>query len=388
MRTIFLVIAVASLGACRPALPDGVSCTRTLSAADDQALVDALAKARSGECVLAEAGTYRRPLTVTDGVALVAGVGSRVVVEGVPADQAAITLFGSARLVGIAVHAPAGVGVLIEKGPARLDNVAVDGAGTVALVAWCEEDCRPELLSELHDVELTGSQVGLWVRGARAKLLGGRIANNVHGASFSSGYGVCASHGGSLEMEGTVVEANQELGVLVDGDLGTSATLKQVQVRGNGGRGLWLQGLQGTSAAPKAQLDGCVIEGNRLVGLGAKASRGIAIRGGRIASTAVEQVKTGLGETASVGDGIGLFEGTGAVLVDGVVLELNERSQALVDQAGAGIVVQGGAVTASPGQMGVVVQRSTEAVQASGITTPAPGSELAFSAPVLTLPAR
>ena len=113
------------------------------------------------------------------------------------------------------------------------------------------------------------------------------------------------------------------------------------------------------------------------------------MEGGRIASTVLAQTTSSIaGVLVNVGDGVGLFEGSGDVLVDGVTLEGNERSQVLVDQGTAGVTVQGSTVTAQSGQLGVVVQNTTATVQAPMVTFPMAGQELPVSAPTLRVPTK
>ncbi len=374
---------------CKPPvlhLPDAVTCRETVTAGPDAAgLKSALARAKPGTCVVAAAGTYGAALTVPADVTLAAEAGTRVVIAGDGVATDAVVLSPGANLSGIRVASAAEVGVWIDRGPCQLVDVAVEGARTGAVVAWCEEDCVNGPVSELHDVELTLSGAGLLAHGASVKMVGGRVAEN-RGTNLGTGYGVVASHGATLQMDGTVVEANTELGVLIDGDLGTQAAFQNVVVRNNLGRGIWVQALAGTAQAPKLELQDCTVEGNSLVGLGARASRGIHVVGGRIASTVMGKTSAAPGVLVDVGDGVGLFEGCGDVQVEDAVLESNQRSQVLIDLGATGLAFERGAITAQSGQLGVIVQHTAAAVQAPAIVVPAPGSELPFSAPRLAVP--
>ncbi|MHB8878818.1 MAG: hypothetical protein ACYC8T_34390, partial [Myxococcaceae bacterium] len=71
---------------------------------------------------------------------------------------------------------------------------------------------------------------------------------------------------------------------------------------------------------------------------------------------------------------------------EGVAIDENGRSQVLVDQGSTRISIQGGTLTSLPGQLGVVVQRTTEVVQAPAVTVPDPGKELPISAPHMGVP--
>ena len=282
------------------------------------------------------------------------------------------------------MNAP-GIGVLGAPG-VQLLSVKIDGALAAGLVFWCEEDCRTAGPAALHDVELTGNAVGLVVHGSTVNVTGGKVSGS-KSTAIASGYGVVVSAGAVFQMTDTVVENNEELGMLVDGALATSASLSQVKVQNNKGRGLWAQGLTGSSASTRLQLTGCVIEGNKLVGVGMKSSSGIRIDGGRVSATALGQAMSGAGMLVSVGDGLGLFEGSAEVRVDGAALENNARSQMLIDTGGLGLSVQNTTVSAGAAQ-GIVVQRTTPVVTAPAITVPPAGQELPFSAPTLALPTR
>jgi hypothetical protein len=177
--------------------------------------------------------------------------------------------------------------------------------------------------------------------------------------------------------------------LLIDGTLGTSAALSQVSLNDNKGRGIWAQGLIGTDAAPKLTLDTCTLSGNSIAGLGARASTGISMTGGKVASTKLAPAQTSTpGVFAMVGDGLGLFESTGQVSLSGTTLEANERTQALIDNGAAGVKMTGVTVTPSSGQQPVVVQNTTVMVDAPSIVMPMAGMELPISSPTLAVPTR
>jgi hypothetical protein len=371
-----------------PRLAAGVTCSKTTPAGPGAAsLTAALSAAKSGECVVAASGRYALALSVPAGVTLAAEVGTTVEVSGAEGSPA-VTLANGASLSGIRVLAAPDIGVLIAGGKSKLIDVIVERARNAGVVAWCEEDCRIWEQSALENVELTGNAVGLLVHAAPVKVTGGRVAGNT-AVGLAGGYGVVASHGAILEMNGTLVEQNEQLGILVDGALGTQATLQSLTVQGNLGRGVWAQGLMGTGQTPKLQLDDCTIENNVVAGIGARSSSGIQVRGGRIAATKLGKVaSSNAGTLVDVGDGIGLFELTANVQVEDVVIDANQRAQVLVDKGSTGLTVARGMITAHAGQMGVVVQNTTAMVQAPMITVPAMGNELPISAPNLALPTR
>lgn len=377
--------------ACAPPkldLPSTVICAKTVTAGPSFAsLQSALAGATAGDCVVAAASTYQGELTVPAGVVLAAEQGTVVELQGGTATVPTVTLGAGSTLSGLTLSDSAGIGVSGAPG-VHLIDVAVQRAAMAGGVFWCEEDCRVADPAELRDCRFTDGAIGLVVHGARVSLTGGRIAGSASQA-LASGYGLVASHGADLQMAGTVVEDNQELGVLLDGALDTTASLTGVTVQNNRGRGLWAQGLLGSASAPKLTLTDCTVTANRLVGIGAKRSRGISIQGGRVASTRLAQTSSGTpGVLIDVGDGLGLFEDSGDVALTGVTLAANERSQALIDRGSTGLQLTGATVMATGTQQGVVVQRTTEPVQAPMSTTPPPGQELPISAPSLALPSR
>jgi hypothetical protein len=378
--------------ACDPArlvnIAGKPACTQVLRAGPDVASVqNALAAAPAGACVLMEEGRYETALVVPDGVILAAEVGRAVEVTGDPAVDVGISLGRGASLHGITLKPRSKFGVSLAPG-AQVISVAVLRAVQVGAISWCEEDCSQGDFTVLNDVDLVENSVGLLVRGGRVRMLRGRILSS-QGSSLASGYGAVASNGAVLELDGTVVENNEQVGVLLDGSQGASAMLQRTAVQNNRGRGVWAQSLAGTASAPKLQVLESTLERNRLVGLGARNSRGVLVQGGRVLSTVVGRVAgPSPGVLIEVGDGVGLFDGSSDVQIDSVALERNSRCQVLVDQGLTGLRVFGGSLVSEAGQLGIVVQRTTEMVDAPAVTVLQPGSELPVSAPVLNVPTR
>lgn len=389
MRTASITLLCLAMVGCAPPalkLAEGATCTKSSSAgADAASLRDALARATPGTCVVATAAQYQGEFTVPAGVILGAEPGVSVALTGTQAATPTLTLGAGATLTGLRVVNAPGIGVLGAPGVQLLD-VKVDGALAAGVVFWCEEDCRTAGPAALQGVELTGNAVGLVVHGSTVNVTGGKVSGS-RSTAIASGYGVVVSAGAVFQMTDTAVEDNQEVGLLVDGALDTSASLLQVKLQHNQGRGLWAQGLLGSPSSTRLQLSGCVVEGNRIVGLGTRASRGVRVDGGRMSGTLLGQAMSAAGTLVSVGDGLGLFAGSGDVLVDGATLENNARSQVLIDDGALGLRVQNSTVNAGTAQ-GVVVQRTTQVVTAPMIFVPPAGQELPFSAPTLALPTR
>lgn len=383
-----VVLGAAGCGV-RGELPAGVTCSRWIQASGDAALAQALAAATSGTCVVAQSGKYQQALTVPAGVALVGEAGGAVELSGSGDASSVVSLGPRAVLAGVKVSAAAaGFGVSAGGQGARLFGVSVSGGRKVGVIFWCEEDCRSDEFSEVVDSTVSGASVGLMTRGVRVRVKNGAVSKN-QSTSLRAGFGVVAEAGAVLELDGTSVDENDDVGVLIEGAGATEASLTNVSVRANRSRGVWAQGLTGTAAAPRLRLVNATLERNVLAGFGARGSTGIVVTGGRIAGTVVGPAQAdGLGQPVMVGDGLGVFSGTGELRVEGVALEANQRAQALVDSATAGVVFAPTVSVTAGAALGVVVQRTSAQVEAVNVTRPAPGAELAVSAPALALPTR
>jgi hypothetical protein len=369
--------------------PPGVSCQRWAQADGDSALNQALSAASSGTCVVAQTGVYRQALVVPQGVALLGEAGGAVEFTGGSETESTLVLGPGAVVAGVSVTASsAGIGIRGEGKGEKLFRVTVSGGRRAGVVFWCEEDCRTDELSDVSESTISGAALGLITRGVKVRLKNGSVTKSA-GTGLASGYGVVAFSGAVLEVDGTVIEQNESLGVLFDGAGETETTLTRTTIKENQGRGVWAQGMMGTLAAPKLKLVDTTIERNALVGVGVRNSTGISVIGGRIAGT---QLRPTAGQTPGVlvmvGDGLGLFENTAEARVEGAALEANERSQALIDSAGDGIVLSQTVRVAAGQALGVVVQRTTPRVDAPNITRPTPGTELSVSSPQLALPTR
>lgn len=390
MRTrISGVLAAVMLSACGSelSLPQGMSCDKTVNATGEAALISALANATRGTCIVAGPGTYRSALTVPDGVVLGAGTTTVAQFSSPNANEPAITVGKGAVLSGIEVLDAPGVGIYAT-GRVTLLGINIERAHGPGVVLWCEDDCLTGDGSALQGLRLAHNSIGLWVRGAKATISATQIYTS-EGSSLSSGYGLVVSNGGAVTLSDSNIEDNQALGVLVDGAGDTSLAMTTVTVKNNLGRGVWAQGLSGTIGNPRLSLDACTLEGNRFVGLGARGSKGIRVTNGRIGTTVKGQTTTNQpGVLAEVGDGLGLFDTTGDVVVEGAELINNGRTQALIDQGATGIRFVSPVLTAAEGQRGLVVQTTTASVQAPNIEMPTAGQELPVSAPQLGLPTR
>ncbi|MBI3184417.1 MAG: right-handed parallel beta-helix repeat-containing protein [Myxococcales bacterium] len=388
-----LLAGCGSLSSRVPGPPAGLVCNRVLLArADAASLGSALGRAQAGDCVVAEGGTYQGAFSVPADVSLAADEGAVVQLVGDQADAPALHVSGGRRstIRSVRIVSAAGVGIVIDPGPAQLVDVSVQRASKSALLASCAgASCREQdAESTLKECFLTESGIGLWAAGARVRVEGGRVGD-CRSTSLTTGHGVIASHGAALTLVGTLVEANADVGILLDGQA-TTAVLEGAQVSRNQGRGVWAQGLRGSVEAPALHVRGqSALEQNRLVGLGARDSHGIVAEDSTVQSTVAVKVPVSLGNLEDVGDGIGLFAGSGKAVLRNVTLRENARAQMLVDEGGSDISLQSGAIEEGPtGKYKLVVQRTTVQVAAPAALLQDPGRELPVSASALPIAQR
>ncbi len=382
-------LAVVLLAGCSSAgggTPDGLTCGSTVDGgADSASLTSALHSAATGTCVLVSSHTYRGSFVVPAGVTLASARGSRAIITGDDATTPAIQLLdgGGSGLFALDVNDSAGVGVAVRGGPAKLHDLGISSAKGAALAVYCRDATCASALVELEDVRLQKSMMGLWVSGSTVKMTGGSSTDHGSGG-LSGGGGIVVQDGAHFEMTGTDVERNESIGVLVDGVGGTTGALRDVTVSNNLDRGIWAQRISATMDAPGLRVEGenTAIEKNRIVGLGAAESHGIIFVGGKINDTAAAPILTSLGTTEMIGDGIGLFGGSGDVRVENVTLARNARTAGLIDTGSGVIIFVGGKVETS--SLKIVVQNTTSMVQIDpslvSMSTP-----LGVSAPQLPL---
>jgi len=296
-----------------------------------------------------------------------------------------VTLAEGAQLVSVRVTGGKGVGVAVRGPSAVLRDVRVDAAASAALAVRCAPACTAEANAiTLRNVTLEKSQMGLWASGALVRWTQG-VSEGHTSTSLTAAAGLVALDGARVELEGVRLSKNQGLGVLLDG-ASTTARFKDVEVSDNTERGLWAQRLSGTSASPALLIEGnSSFLRNRIVGLGTLESRGIIFVGGRIADTQLAPLTTNLGQTEDVGDGLGLFEGSGDIKLDQVELSGNARAAGLIDKGERGIIFVGGKVESTG--LKVVVQNTTQAVQVDDAQKSVPPKALGFSAPKFGVPA-
>ena len=246
--TLFSAALLVSVTACSSlkddnAPPDGLDCTQTVNGGgDSQTLAGALASAPLGSCVVVVSQTYTGNFVVPQGVTLVSAKGSRAKFTSVDASAPAITLQGGlgSAIQGLDVTSAADVGIAVRGGPATLSDVAVSGAQSAAVAALCNDDtCHDGSHAlALSDVHLVGNDTGLWTSGEDVTMTGGEASKNTS-QSLTGGNGIVVLGGAHVTLDGTTVAQNDQIGILFDGNGGTTGDLKSVTIDSNGGRGVW-----------------------------------------------------------------------------------------------------------------------------------------------------
>jgi hypothetical protein len=191
---------------------------------------------------------------------------------------------------------------------------------------------------------------------------------------------IVATAGAQLTVRGATIETNENVGVLIDG-AATRATLDGCQVKGNRGRGVWIQGPVGAGAV---LITGGAVSANRLARIGARDSSGLTLKTVTVENTQPVRVPIDLMNFEEVGDGVGLFSGARNATLEGVISRGNARTQVLADECGDGVQVTGGELTG--GLFTLVVQRTASTVTAPAQPIDMPGRVLAVENKPLALP--
>lgn len=359
MRALLLLLLFVSCGPLTPpqtVRPRGLVCDRV--AVPSSSLADTLGLASPGDCVILSAGTYSGPFTLPSDVSLAASAGAVVTLTG---GDPVLTVMGGERTLvqGVRIVAGTGAGIAIDPGPARLIGVKVMQAGTSAVTSTCTRpDCENREVV-LTDCELTQSAVGLRLKGAYARLEGGRLSEQL-GKSLSAGSGLVASDGAHVMLTNVTIEGNENVGVLLDGAQ-TRASIESCAVKGNLGRGIWAQGQAADAGEATVTITGGEVSGNALVGIGARDNSGLVVKQVLVKDTFAVRVPIDIARFEDVGDGIGLFSGITNATLESVRLEGNARAQLLADSVGANVRVL--APTLSGGRFRAIVQRTSQPVQ-------------------------
>ena len=335
-----------------------------------------LKSAGPGDCIILPSGTYSGSFVLPENVTLAASDGATVMLTG---GDPVLTVKGGSRSIVRGIRIVGG-SIAIDPGPVQLISVAVTQSQHSAISATCSRPDCGEREIVMTDCEVTQSAVGVRIAGARVRVEGGRIAEQL-GTSLSSGSGVVASDGAAVTLHGVTVERNQNIGVLLDG-AATRATVDDCTIRQNAGRGLWAQGQSADAGVQTVTVTGGEISANALVGIGARDTSGLFIRQTRVLTTKSIRVPIDISTSEDIGDGIGLFSGTRAVTIEAVVAENNARAQVITDNSGLGVTVSG---TMTGGRFRVVVQRPASPVTVEQALLDTPSAELVVRAAAIGL---
>ncbi len=358
MRALILLLLV-SCGPLTPpqtVRPQGLVCDRI--AIPSSSLTDTLRLASPGDCVILPDGTYTGPFVLPSDVSLAASAGAVVTLTG---GDPVLTVEGGERTLvqGVRIVGGTGAGIAIDPGPARLIGVKVMQASTSAVTSTCTRpDCENREVV-LTDCELTQSAVGLRLKGAYARLEGGRLAQQ-QGTSLSAGSGLVASDGAHVTLTNVTIEGNENVGVLLDG-AETRASIESCAVKGNLGRGIWAQGQAADAGVATVSVTGGEVSGNALVGIGARDTSGLVVKQVLVKDTFAVRVPIDIARFEDVGDGIGLFSGITNATLESVRLEGNARAQLLADSVGANVRVL--EPTLSGGRFRAIVQGTSQPLQ-------------------------
>ena len=386
---ILSAVVVAGLGAsaCNPRLPNGVSCEGDVVTADNAAaLSQALQAASPGDCVVLATGTYEGSFALPASISLVEGQDQTAVLRSTD-EGPALSVAGSlakprTRIVGIEVADRAGHGILVDGGGAELSGIAVHDNAGIGVAIRCQriECLRDEALVSLQGCALNANQSGLWISGASVDVQGCDLAQNR--TNMVGGAGAWILGGATVRMSG-VSARNNNLGIVVDN---ATASLDGISIEDNDERGLWAQHLSGSLGSPALHLRGGTVRGNRRAGIGIIQSAGVVVEDSEVAQTALAPVTIDEATVVDVGDGVGLFDRTAAVRLEGVVLRANARAQALVDRGGVDIVLRELSVAAGAQELLVVVQNTDEVVRVDPAVLSTPPAPLLLSDVALALP--
>lgn len=381
LRRLTLCLCLALLAGCNSLSshlgpPTGLVCDRLL--VPSGTLGDELALAKAGDCVLLGTGTYEGAFVLPKDVSLAGADGAMVVLKAVGSDPV-LRIEGGTRSVvrGLKIQAGQGVGIAIDPGPASLLGVTVTNSSKSAVTSSCTRSDCDQREVDITDCTLTNNAIGLEVFGGVVKVEGGRIADQ-QGSSLSAGSGVVATTGATLTLKGVAIEGNENVGVLVDGTM-SRAMLDSCTVKDNRGRGVWIQGPVGVDAVT---VSGGTYKGNGLVGIGARDTSNLTIRNLSVSETQKVKVPVGISSFEDVADGIGLFAGTRLATLSGIVANDNPRAQVLADGCGDGVKVEG---ELFGGEFKLVIQRTSESVDAPVQSIDMPGRELAVKSDAIGL---
>jgi hypothetical protein len=389
-----ICVGVASSAICAAArCHDGAACTRILEPGNEAELQSAAASARSGECISLPSGKFGA-IAVAGGVSLLGRGASDVTVASITIEHTtgATSLVRGIGVVEGSISA-SGVGgleldrVLVD----RARNVAVrvlDGSLTIrestirsgegaGVYVSCREDCvpgkRPRLV--MRSTWITDPKmIGVWALGIDADLRD-VVIDRVRAHNFQYGRGIEASARATLQASFVRIEGADDVAVFISESAGTLGP--GIELRDTA-RGIHL------AAIPEG---GFVLDGFAIERVGAasiavtKASRGVIVRNGRIAATAMRMVPVDVGGTSEVGDGVVWAAGVEANFASSVTIGASARVPALIDATAKGTFAA--TLTGSDATKGIVVEHADSAAEHPALTIAA-GTKVVY---VETLPA-
>ena len=368
------------------AVPEGLTCSELLDGGTDaSALEPTLASAPAGSCVIVS-GEYKGAFVVPPGVTVASPTGKRAIFHGTDAKNPALLLQGAkgSGLQSVSVLVSQGIGVAIRGGPVVVRDVTVEQAASAAMTVSppsvaCTTDCDGSEVS-LTRVSLRASKLGLFVRGMPVAVRDSDVSDNTSRGALTGGGGIVATEGARLLLLSSRVERNDGIGVLLDGER-TQGMLENATVSFNSDRGIWAQKLAGSLENPSLVITGAdtVIDSNRFAGVGAIRSRGLLLRDALIRNTIATVAVTHLAAPGEqVGDGLGLYDRTGAVTASALRFQQNGRAAALIDSPSDAVTL---AASLEREALGVVVQRATIEPTVDQALRSTPERELGVSAP-------
>jgi hypothetical protein len=338
--------------------PQGLDCSAVVIARDSAQLVQALAGAASGDCVLLETNTYAGSFQVPVGVTLAAQTGAEPLLT-LPEDadeHLVLSLLGEGALVdGIVIEGRSALeddGIVLDSG-ASARNATVRHTSVAVTVSCSSGDCSNATLTELLNLDLEENTSGLAIRGGPVAMRNVQIDDSGYGDGYP-GTALSVSGGATVEAEDVTISNNNGIAaVVVDGTGGTSVQFSRLTLTQNDSHGVRAQFLEGTPETPALTLIDSLLEGSQGVALGALDSRGIVIRNTTLRDTRLAMTISG-STGVEVGEGIVLAGQTGAVTLEDVTLSNNGRCQMLIDDAGTAFM--SGARRRRPGQYRVVAE--------------------------------
>jgi hypothetical protein len=365
----------------KPVLPEGVKCSSIREVSGAEQLSSALADAKDGDCVLIRGGIYEGNFNTSGGVKLIGEYGKEVNISGVLIDEPAISFNGGSggglwwvnisgngrgvtfselsnvKLSGVRVSSTNGIGVLILNSQILAKDVSINSCKGAGFVVYCESKCENKTLIEsplIKDNDIGG----LYVRNAVVEIVGGTVSGSIYKSKAGEGWGIAIVDGSEVDVKGTIVSDNTGVGIIINNAITTK--ISDVKVTGNGDRGIWIQNVSGSFEAAEVSsvfIDGeTIINENKRTGLGLYNSQGIIINNAIVTSTI--SIPTGVdGQTVYIGDGLGIFEGSGNLKVNNILLQDNARAQIIADSA-VGQIIINGTISGTTGEWGVVIQNS------------------------------